>query len=134
MLSSVLRDDNATVHIVERDPVVARGIALLLEGLETAVKTYSSAEELLSEPSLSHSGCLVIEVNLPGMGGLELLKALRSQGIYMPAILLTSKGDIPTAVRAMRAGALDFLEKPFLNRVLVERVRQALESAEDSPG
>ena len=132
MLSSVRRDNHSTVHIVEGDPAVARGIALMLEGLETQVKLHSSAEELLSEPTLNHGGCLVIEVNLPGMGGLELLNTLRSRGVDLPAILLSSKGDIPTAVQAMRAGALDFLEKPFLNRVLIQRVQQALNLAAGS--
>ncbi len=133
MLSSVPRDNESTVHIVERDAAVARGIAFMLEGLDTRVKTYSSAEELLAQSHLGQTDCLVIEVELPGMGGLELLNALRARGIDSPAIVLTSKGDIPMAVRAMRAGALDFLEKPFLNRVLIKRVRQALELGSPHP-
>ncbi len=135
MLRTLSHRHGATVHVVERDPAVARGLALMLEALDTTIKTYTSAEELLEHSPLGDSGCLIIEVDLPGMGGLELLKALRSRGVDLPAILLTSKGDVPTAVNAMRAGALDFLEKPFLNRVLIERVRQALDLATDSrPG
>ncbi len=127
-------EEGATIHIVEQDSAVAGGMRLLFGALEARVKTYASAESVLGESIHAKNGCLIIEMNLPGMSGLELLSRLRARGVTLPAIMLTSKGDIATAVEAMRAGALDFIEKPFVDRVLLARVRQALQFApEPSP-
>jgi two-component system, LuxR family, response regulator FixJ len=118
--------DCLTVYVVDSDMAVREGLSALLAGANVMVRTFASAEEFLSELPATGSGCLVAEVHLPGMDGLELLERLRTLDIQMPAIMLASCSDVPTAVRAMRCGAMDFIDKPFIDRVLLSRVRQAL--------
>jgi FixJ family two-component response regulator len=114
------------VYVVDADAAVREGLGALLAETGVTVRAYASAEEFLSEPPATGSGCLVVEVHLPGMDGLELLERLHTLGIRLPAIMLASCSDVPTAVRAMRMGAMDFIDKPFIDRVLLSRVRQAL--------
>jgi len=118
---------NCRVCVIEQDTAVSRGIQMLLRHLPAAVITYSSAESFLSNPPRESAiDCIIIEMNLPGMSGLQLLSEIRAEGITAPAIILSSKSDVATAVAAMRAGAYDFIEKPFLHGALLDRVRQAL--------
>lgn len=132
MTTRSLSNGHATIHIVEQDPAVAKGLCMLFRALDASVKTYPDAETFLDAPPGSDQGCLIIEMNLPGMDGLALLDRLRAEGVSLPAIMLSSKSDIATAVEAMRAGAFDFLEKPFIDRVLLERVREALTIGADT--
>ncbi len=120
------RTDSPTVYVVDADAAVREGLSALLAETRATVRTFASAEAFLAEPFAAERGCLIVEVHLPGMDGLELLERLRARGVHLPVIMLASCSDVPTAVRAMRIGAMDFIDKPFINRVLLNRVRQAL--------
>lgn len=118
--------DSPTVYVVDADAAVREGLSALLAENRVTVRTFASAEAFLAELPAADRGCLIVEVHLPGMDGLELLERLRARGRRLPVIVLASCSDVPTAVRAMRSGALDFIDKPFIDRVLLNRVRQAL--------
>lgn len=116
-------------HIVDDDPEVADSTAFLLrtEGFETT--THASGEAFLrSLPELDH-GCILLDIRMPGINGLDLQRHLHNQGITMPVIIITGHGDVETAVRALKDGALDFLQKPFSR----EELLAALESAWQQP-
>jgi len=98
----------------------------LLRLLSLEVKAYSSAEDFLAIPKLACRACIVTEIQLPGLDGLELQDELKSRGVNLPVIILASQGDVATAVRALRAGAVDFIEKPFVDRVLTRRIKKTL--------
>ena len=114
------------VHVVDDDAAVRRALVRLLrsEGLEAA--TYETAQAVLNAaPSLS-SGCILLDLQMPGMDGLELLGRLGELGIELPVIVVTGHGDVPTAVRAMKAGAVDFIEKPIDETQLFAAIDAAL--------
>lgn len=112
------------VHIVEDDPSVGESLALLLQSAGLNARRYASAKEFLkSEPA---AGCMVCDVRMPGMSGLELLEEMKKRRIPLPAILMTAFADVPLAVKAMKLGAVDFIEKPFDDEVMVSSVRAAL--------
>lgn len=115
-----------TVYVIDADPAVRDGLQSLLRQLSLEVEAFSSAESFLAQPELAKRACVVTEVQLPGLGGLELQSELKSRGVDLPVIVLASRGDVATAVRALRAGAVDFIEKPFVDRVLTERIKEAL--------
>ncbi|MGB5209499.1 MAG: response regulator [Gammaproteobacteria bacterium] len=117
--------------VVEDDADERLSLATLFGGLGVKVRTYDSAEDLLASLDQITVSMLVSELSLPGISGIELLRRLRERGVRPPAILLGEDSDIPTAVDAIRAGAVDFIEKPFIDRILLRRVRAALESAQD---
>lgn len=121
-----------TIYVVDADPSVRAALPGLFATLSTAVRTYASAEAFLSDVSADARGCLIVELNLPGMDGLELMEQLRQRGINLPVIMLASASDVPAAVSAMQRGALDFIDKPFVDRVLFSRVRQILTMAQNS--
>jgi two-component system response regulator FixJ len=115
-----------TAHIVDDDVAVRRSLERLLDSAGLAAISYATAQEFLDvAPSLS-GGCLLLDVRMPEMDGLEVQVRLRQAGISMPVIVMTGQGDIRTAVRAMKAGAVDFLEKPFDDDALLKAVEAAL--------
>jgi FixJ family two-component response regulator len=114
------------IHVVDGDQGVQHGVRSLLGTLGVAVRCYSSAEQFLDTVDLGLPGCVITEVHLPGISGLDLQEALRRRGVDYPVIVLASDADVPIAVRAMALGAVDFIEKPFVDRVLIARVKQAL--------
>jgi len=120
------------VHVVDSDRAVCEGIQVLLRGMADNVRAYPDAEAFLAGLPVNAEGCLIVEVNLPGISGLDLLEQLHERGIHLPVIVLASFSDVPMAVRAMRSGAMDFIDKPFVDRVLRARVRQALACAQVS--
>ncbi len=120
------------VHVVDSDTAVCESIQVLLRGMAYRVRVYPDAEAFLAGLPLEASGCLIVEVNLPGISGLELLEQLHERDIRLPVIMLASFSDVPMAVRAMRSGAMDFIDKPFVDRILRARVRQALACAQVS--
>jgi len=128
-----LTDQNAdpvspvTVFVVDDDPAVRRTLQLLMEFAGFRAECFASAEEFLNRYDPEKPGCLVLDVRLKGQSGLDLQQQLVSEGIGIPVIMMTGHGDVPTAVRAMRTGALDFIEKPFNDQLLLDRVRQAVE-------
>jgi two-component system response regulator FixJ len=115
------------VHIVDDDPVVCASIRLLIETEGIEARTYSSAAEFLSAIGPDDCGCVVADVRLPGMSGVDLLTHIAAQGLNFPVIVITGQADVPLAVHAMREGAVDFLEKPFREATLIAAVRKALQ-------
>ena len=116
----------ATVFVVDDDEAVRDSLALLLRSVELAVATFSSANDFLDSYDPAAPGCLILDVRLPGMSGLELQQRLADDGADLPIVFITGHGDVPMAVRAMRRGAVDFLQKPFSDQELLDRVQQAL--------
>jgi len=125
----VSQKPDAIVYVVDDDAAILKSLGLLLRSEGYTVRTCASAQEFLSAYDPEHPGCVVLDVRMPGMGGLELQSELEARGISVPVIIMTGHGDVPMAVRAMRAGARDFIEKPFTNERLLERVREALQAS-----
>jgi two-component system, LuxR family, response regulator FixJ len=115
---------DATVHIVDDDEAIRDSLALLLGTAGFSVAAYPSAEAFLVSAPKS-SGCVVIDVRMPGMGGLELQEELARRGRRIPVIVMTGHADVPLAVKAMKAGAVDFVEKPFEEAAIVSAIRRA---------
>ncbi|MFO1422769.1 MAG: response regulator [Candidatus Competibacteraceae bacterium] len=115
-----------TVFVIDDDQAVREAISLLLRADGLAVTTFASAAAFLESTAVQQPSCLVLDVRMPGMSGLDLQKQLRARGSHIPILFVTGHGDVPMAIRAMKAGAFDFLEKPFQGELLLERVREAL--------
>jgi FixJ family two-component response regulator len=111
------------VHVIDDEADVRDALALLFKSVGLRCALYGSALEFLAARPPG-PGCIVADVRLPGLSGLELLERLDRAGCTMPVIVMTGHGDVPMAVRAMRAGALDFIEKPFHDQALLDRVRR----------
>jgi len=116
-----------TVYVVDDDTEVCQSLRWLIESAGFHVATYASAAEFLIGYDAESAGCLILDVRLSGQSGLDLQEQLVAERIGLPVIIITGFGDVPTAVRAMRNGAFDFIEKPFNNNHLLDRVRQAVE-------
>lgn len=116
---------DATVWIVDDDPSIRNSLRWLIESIGLTVRTCESAEEFLRAYG-DEPGCLVTDLRMPGMSGLELQEALVARGLGVPLIFLTAHGEVPIAVRAVRSGAHDFIEKPFSNQQLLDSVRRAV--------
>jgi len=117
---------SAEVFVVDDDEAVRDSLALLIRSVGLTVTTFSSATEFVEAYVPSERACLILDVRLPGMSGLELQQKLSEQGADLPIVFITGHGDVPMAVRAMRRGAVDFLQKPFSDQDLLDRVQQAL--------
>jgi len=117
-----------TVFVVDDNAGVRKSLSALLESVGLAVETYASAEEFLAAYSPEHPGCLVLDVRLRQSSGLDLQDDLRRRNATLPIIMLTGHGNVPTSVRALKAGAVDFLQKPAPPKLLLERIRAALDS------
>lgn len=111
------------VHLVDDDEAIRRSASFVLRTGGFAVKTYASGVELLGAGPLA-DGCVLIDVRMPGMDGLEVQQALKARGTLLPVIVMTGHGDIAVAVQAMKAGAVDFIEKPFEKAVLVAALEE----------
>ncbi len=114
------------VHVVDDDASVRESLALLLESAGFSVRSYDSATAFLRAASDCGVGCALIDVQMPGLSGLELQRRMSELGIRLPAVVMTGHGDVPVAVEALKAGALDFLEKPFEESHLLEAVSSAI--------
>ena len=124
-------ENQGSVFIVDDDEGVREGLGLLLETIDQPYRLYSSAIEFLDEYDASWSGCLVLDIRMPRMSGLDLQEQLNQRGSLLPIIFITGHGDIPMAVEAMRRGALDFIRKPFREQDLLDRINEALDRNED---
>lgn len=120
-------DNKQTVFIVDDDEGIREGLSLLLESVDQPCELYSSAFEFLTAYDPDKSGCLVLDIRMPKMTGLDLQMQLNEKKSLLPIIFITGHGDIPMAVEAMRRGALDFINKPFREQELLERINEALE-------
>jgi two-component system, LuxR family, response regulator FixJ len=116
-----------TVFVVDDDPAVRKALSLLMKSIGLNAELFGSAQEFLAKYDPARPGCVILDVRMPEMNGLELQETLKAHGIAIPVIFLTGHGDVPMAVRAMQGGAIDFIEKPFREQVLLERVQQAIE-------
>lgn len=115
------------VHVVDDDIAVRQSLAFLFATAGISTRLYDSAEAFFQACTGATAGCVVTDVRMPGMDGLELLRRLRDLGSAMPVIVITGHGDIPLAVAAMKDGAADFIEKPFDDGAIIESVRAALD-------
>ena len=116
----------AIVHVIDDDEAMRDSLSFLLESTDIAVRTYESAIEFLSRIDSVGPGVIVTDVRMPEMSGLDLVRRLREQGLDLPVIVMTGHADVPLAVEAMKAGALEFLEKPFEEEVLLSAIQIAL--------
>jgi len=115
-----------TVCVVDDDQAVARSLRALLESVGQEVETFASAQAFLDRTDKARAGCLVLDVRMPGMSGLDLQEALADRGQVIPIVFITGHGDVRMAVRAVKAGAVDFIEKPFRDQDLLDCVHKAL--------
>ncbi len=122
-----MNEDTQIVYVVDDDAAVRSSLALLLKSVSLAVEPCESAVQFLERVPTDAAGCLVLDIRMPGMSGLELQQQLKQRGYGLPIIFITGHGDVSMAVHAMREGALDFIEKPFRDQELLDRVYQALE-------
>lgn len=116
-----------TAIVIDDDEAVRGSLKLLLRSVKLPVVVYASAQEFLPKYSVDQPGCLIVDVRMPGMSGLELQEQLNLRGAMIPVIFITGHGDISMAVEAMRHGAFDFLPKPFRDQDLLDRIQKALE-------
>ena len=116
-----------TVFVIDDDPAVRESLSRLIRVAGYPVECFDGADAFLAACREDRPGCLVSDVRMPGMSGLELQEQMRTEGASMPVIMLTGYGDVPAAVRAFRGGALDFLQKPFEPEVLLVRIAEAFE-------
>jgi two-component system, LuxR family, response regulator FixJ len=115
------------VFVVDDDPAMRDSLRWLIESTGVRVETYRDAQTFLDACQPEMPGCLVLDVRMPGMSGLDLQAELARRGIALPTIVITGHAEVPLAVRAVKAGAIDFIEKPFSDQLLLDRVRQGLE-------
>lgn len=116
----------AVVHLVDDDGAIRRSVGLMLKTSGYRVKSYESGVDLLKDHRDLVDGCILLDIRMPGMDGLQVQQALRERGVVAPVIIMTGHGDVSLAVRAMKAGAIDFIEKPFEKATLLGAIRQGL--------
>jgi two-component system, LuxR family, response regulator FixJ len=123
-----MKETEATVFIVDDDAELRESLGWLFESAGLRVKSYSTPQEFLNEYKSEAPGCLLLDVRMPGgFSGLDLQEELRRHGVPPPIIIMTGHARVPMAVRALKGGAVDFIQKPFNDQALLERIRQAIE-------
>jgi two-component system, LuxR family, response regulator FixJ len=118
---------DAVVHLIDDDEGVRQSVAFLLTTMGFAARVYPSAVAFLDALDSVQPGCIVTDVRMPGMDGIALLRALKAHGVRLPVVVITGHGDVPLAVEAMKAGAVDFIEKPFSDETLVTAIQGAID-------
>jgi two-component system response regulator FixJ len=114
-----------TIYLVDDDKGVRKALTLSLSKRGYNIESFDSAESYLGQYEKTQRGCLILDIRMPGMSGIELQKELQSYELNLPIIFITGHGDVPLSVTAMKAGAVDFLEKPFRHNILIERIEEA---------
>ena len=122
-----MKEKPATVFVVDDDEAVRTSLRLLLKSVGLPVETVASAQEFLDQFDPSRAGGLVLDIRMPGLSGLELQLHLNGRHSIMPIVFITGHGDVPMAVEAMQAGAVDFIQKPFRDQDLIDRINRALD-------
>lgn len=122
-----MTEQNPTVFVADDDESVRRSLERLIRSVGLNVETFTSAKEFLDTDRSDEPSCLVLDVRMPGMSGLDLQGELITEGYSMPIIFVTGHGDIPMSVRAMKAGAVDFLQKPFSDQDLLDAIHRAID-------
>ncbi len=120
-----------TVFIVDDDAAIRFAMQALMDSVNLPHEIFESADEFLEQVTEQRPGCLVLDIRMPGLGGLELQEELIKRGNTLPIIFITGHGDVPMAVEAMQKGAVDFIQKPFRDQELLDRIRDALETDEE---
>ena len=120
-------EQEPTVFVVDDDDAVRNSMRWLVESVGLPVETYASAREFLDTHDPNQPGCLVLDVRMPGMSGLDLQEKLQENGIVIPIIVVTGHGDVPTAVRAIKAGAVEFIEKPVNDQLLLDTIQRCID-------
>jgi len=119
--------EEAKVHIVDDDEAIRNSLSFLMHSEGISVQAYASAEEFLAKSNPSTRGCLLLDVRMPGLSGLELQKLLNEKYFTLPIIIITGYADVDIAVQAMKAGAIDFIEKPFENEYLLSKIHACMQ-------
>ncbi len=127
-------EDKPLVHIVDDDDAIRRSAGFMLRKAGFAVALWASGVEFLRQVKTAGQGCILLDVRMPEMDGLEVQQALNARGVAMPVVVLTGHGDVSIAVRAMKAGAVDFIEKPFEKSVLLAAIESAFARLADTEG
>jgi FixJ family two-component response regulator len=122
-----MKEKPPTIFVVDDDEAVRTSLRLLLKSVGLQVETFASAQEFLDQFDPDRAGCLVLDIRMPGVSGLELQQQLNDRHSIMPIVFITGHGDVPMAVEAMQAGAVDFIQKPFRDQDLIDRINRALE-------
>lgn len=115
------------VHVVDDDPAVRRSVAFILKTSGHQVETYESGSDLLKESGHLGEGCILLDIRMPGMDGLEVQQRLQEKGVGLPVIIMTGHGDVSLAVKAMKSGAVDFIEKPFPKEALLASLQEGFD-------
>jgi len=123
-----MKDTPYTIFVVDDDDAVRTSLRLLLKSVGLPVETFSSAQEFLDAFDAERAGCLVLDIRMPGMSGLDLQQKLNEMHAIIPIVFITGHGDVPMAVEAMQHGAIDFIQKPFRDQELIDRINQARET------
>jgi RNA polymerase sigma factor (sigma-70 family) len=118
---------DSIVFVIDDDPSIQTALSRLLESVSQPCMTFGSARDFLNSSRPNVPGCIILDVRMPGMSGLDLQREMKANGLRLPIIFLTSHGDIPMAVRALKAGAVEFLTKPFHDQELLDAIRQAID-------
>jgi FixJ family two-component response regulator len=126
-LSGPEMNAEAVVHIIDDDASLRDALASLFRSVGLKIHSYGSARDFIDAPRLDVLGCIVLDVRLPGMSGIDFQARLTDLGIFLPVVLMTGHGDIPMSVKAMKAGAIDFLAKPFRDQDMLDAVSAAIE-------
>jgi two-component system, LuxR family, response regulator FixJ len=124
----------ATIYVVDDDDGMRRALSLLLNTVGFKTAAFASPEEFLDKFKPDTAGCLVLDIRMPGMSGLELQQHLNRMGSILPVIFITGHGDVPMAVQAMKEGAFEFVQKPFRDQDLLDRINHALEQDKENRG
>jgi len=119
--------EKSIVHIVDDDDAVRYALIQLFNSVNLENQAYASGDDFIETFTGDHTGCLVIDIRMPGMSGLEVQRALKDKGVEIPVIVITGHGDVETGVRAMKSGAFDFIQKPFSDQTLLGAVQSAIQ-------
>ena len=122
-----MKEAESTVFVVDDDADLRESLGWLFESAGLRFKSYSTAKDFLTEYQSDEPGCLLLDVRMPGLSGLDLQEELRRRGVPPPIIIMTGHAEVPMAVRALKGGAIDFIQKPFSDQALLERIRQAID-------
>jgi RNA polymerase sigma factor (sigma-70 family) len=125
------QDKQPTVFIVDDDPAIRFAMQALMDSVNIEHEIYASGDEFLAGVDDQRAGCLVLDIRMPGLGGLELQEELIKRGSTLPIIFITGHGDVPMAVDAMQKGAVDFIQKPFRDQDLLDRIREGLKTDQE---
>ena len=122
-----MKETEATVFVIDDDHSIRQALKSLIASVDLPVETFASGQEFLQSRSFGRPGCLVLDIRLPGLSGLDLQREMAAANIHTPIVFITGHADIPMTVRAMKSGAIEFLTKPFRDQELLDAIQQALE-------